>query len=257
MSLRIGIAGITGQVGRLVAEEIGRQGLTLAGGTIRAGTTKTIPASAAVFTKIEDLAAASDVVIDFTNAALTVPIARALAARKVAWVNGTSGLSKTDDAAMREAATSIPVVYASSFAPTSVLVPELVTTLARSLPAEEYDVEILEAHHHHKVDAPSGTAITIGRLIAGARGQNFDAVAVLGRDGHVGARPPGAIGFGAIRAGQIVGESSVYFLGEDEEVILTRRVFDRRVYASGAIFAARWAVRQAAGLYSMRDVLKG
>jgi len=257
MTLRIGIAGLTGQVGRLVVEEIRAVGLTVAGGTIREGTTKTIPQAVSAFTRIEDLAAVSDVVIDFSHADTTAASAAALVARGIPWVNGNSGLSASDEAAMHAAAERIPVVSANSFAPTAVLVPEVMTRLGGGLPAAEYDVEILETHHHHKVDAPSGTAIAIGKLIARARGQVFDEVAVLGRRGHVGPRKPGAIGFGAIRAGEIVGESSVLFLADDEEIVVTRRVFDRRVYATGAVLAARWAVRQAPGLYGMRDVLAG
>lgn len=257
MSIRIGIAGLTGQVGRLVVEEVRAAGETVSGGTIRAGTSKPIPAGVPAFARIEELAEVSDVVIDFTHAEVAAANARALADRGVAWVVGTSGLSKSDDAAMREAATRIPVVYAASFAPTSVLVPEIMTTFATALPAAEYDVEILETHHHHKVDAPSGTAIAIGRLIAGARKQAFDDVAILGRSGHVGPRKPGAIGFGVIRAGEIVGESTVYFLSDDEEVIVTRRVFDRRVYATGSVLAARWAAGRAPGFYAMRQVMEG
>jgi 4-hydroxy-tetrahydrodipicolinate reductase len=135
-------------------------------------------------------------------------------------------------------------------------VPEIMTTFAAALPAAEYDVEVLETHHHHKVDAPSGTAIAIGRLIAGARQQTFDEVAILGRSGHVGPRKAGAIGFGVIRAGEIVGESTVYFLSDDEEIIVTRRVFDRRVYATGSVLAAHWAAGRSAGFYTMREVIE-
>ena len=180
MSLRIGIAGITGQVGRLLIDEIGRAGATLSGGTIRPASSKSVPPGIATFTDLEELAAVSDVVIDFTHADVVIPNARALTAKKTAWVIGTSGLTAADEAAMQAAAKTIPVLYAPSFAPTAVLTPELVTTLASSLPTADYDVEILETHHKHKVDAPSGVAIAVGKHIAKARGQVFDEVAVLG-----------------------------------------------------------------------------
>ena len=257
MPLRIGILGITGKVGGLCAAACAGPDLALVGGAGRPGTAKPAPAGVARFPDAASLAAACDVVIDFSHAETTAASAAALVARGIAWVNGNSGLSASDEAAMHAAAERIPVVSANSFAPTAVLVPEVMTRLGGGLPAAEYDVEILETHHHHKVDAPSGTAIAIGKLIARARGQVFDEVAVLGRRGHVGPRKPGAIGFGAIRAGEIVGESSVLFLADDEEIVVTRRVFDRRVYATGAVLAARWAVRQAPGLYGMRDVLAG
>ena len=255
MSARLGIAGITGQVGKLLIDEIASAGETLAGGTVRPASGKPIAPGIATFTDIGRLADQCDAVIDFTHAEMVVPHARALATRKAAWIIGTSGLSHADDAAMRTAAKTIPVVYAASFGPTAVLVPELVTSLATQLPASDYDVEILETHHRHKVDAPSGVALTIGRLIADARGQNFDDVRVSGRDGDIGPRKTGAIGFGAIRAGEITGETSVYFLSDDEHIVLTRRVFDRRVYAAGAVLAAQWAIGRTPGFYSMRDVL--
>ena len=110
-------------------------------------------------------------------------------------------------------------------------------------------------HHRQKVDAPSGTAIGLGRAVARGRGVDLADVIVSGRDGHVGARPPGAIGFAAIRGGQVVGEHTLLFAAGDEHIALTHRAFDRRAFAVGAVQAARWVAGRAAGLYDMRDVL--
>jgi 4-hydroxy-tetrahydrodipicolinate reductase len=255
MSERIGVAGVTGQVGRLLAEELEKSSATLTGGTLGRNTQKTPPAGVRIYPSVEELAADSDAVIDFTHASTIFSFGEQVVRGKAAWIIGTSGLTAAHWDVLREAAKTVPVLYASSFAATSVLMPDLVATLARLLPAEEYDTEIIEAHHKYKVDAPSGTATTLGRLICETRGLNFDEMAVLGRKGETGPRKVGSIGFGAIRAGEIVGETKIYFMSDDETIILDRRVFDRRVYAVGAIQAARWAIGKPAGLYSMKDVL--
>jgi 4-hydroxy-tetrahydrodipicolinate reductase len=255
MSRAIGVIGVTGQVGRLLTEEIPKAGAALSGGTLGRDKSKSAPAGVALFDDVGALADRSDAMIDFTHAETIVPYAKQVRAHKAAWIVGASGLQKPQWDALRFAAETVPVVYAPNFAATAILMPELVQTLARLLPAADYDVEILETHHRHKVDAPSGTATAMGRLICETRGLDFDEVAVLGRDGETGARKPGAVGFGSIRAGEIVGETSIYFMSDDETVILGRRVFDRRVYAEGAVQAALWAIGRKPGLYAMKDVL--
>ena len=119
----------------------------------------------------------------------------------------------------------------------------------------DWDVEITEAHHRFKVDAPSGTALQLGEAVADERGQNLDDVAIFGRSGHTGARPPGAIGISSIRAGNIVGDHTVAFVSDTETVELTHHAVDRELFASGALRAAHWLGKQPAGLYGMRDVL--
>lgn len=245
--MRIGIAGITGRVGRLLAEEVAAAGAVLAGGTSRDGS--------GGFTDIAALAGASDGVIDFTHADLAQSHARALAELGKPWVLGTSGLSAADEAAVAVAAQSIPVVYASNFAPGVNLVLALAERMAAALPADDYDAEILEMHHRQKVDAPSGTAIGIGRAVAKGRGQILSEVMESGRHGHTGARKPGAIGFAALRGGQVVGEHSLIFAAGAEQIVLTHRAFDRRAFAAGAVRAALWVRDRPAGLYSMMDVL--
>jgi 4-hydroxy-tetrahydrodipicolinate reductase len=243
MTIRIGIAGITGRVGQLLAEEVPAAGLTLVGGTSRTGAA------------LPDLAGMCDVVIDFTNAALVTDHAAILAPAGVPWVLGTSGLSPDDEAAVATAATRIPIVYAANFAPGVNLVLALAERMAAALPADTYDAEIVEMHHRQKVDAPSGTAMGLGRAVARGRGVDLAAVMQSGRDGHTGPRPPGAIGFAALRGGQVVGEHTLLFAAANEHIALTHRAFDRRAYAAGAVRAARWVAGRPAGLYDMMDVL--
>jgi len=127
--------------------------------------------------------------------------------------------------------------------------------MARALPAARYDAEIVEMHHRQKVDAPSGTAIGLGQAVARGRGVQLADVMQSGRDGHTGARPDGAIGFAALRGGQVVGEHTLLFAAADEHIAITHRAFDRRVFAAGAVRAAIWVRGRAPGLYSMMDVL--
>lgn len=253
MTIRIGIAGITGRMGRLLLEEVAAAGATLAGGIGRAGSTGTTPVGG--FPDIAALAAASEVVVDFTNAAAAQPHAGSLASAGRPWVLGTSGLSAEDEAAVAEAARRIPVVYAANFSPGVNLVLALAERMAAALPAEQYDAEIVEMHHRQKVDAPSGTAIGMGRAVAAGRGVQLDAVMESGRDGHTGPRKTGAIGFAALRGGQVVGEHTLLFASGTEHIAVTHRAFDRRVFATGAVRAALWLAGQPPGLYSMMDVL--
>lgn len=229
-------------MGRLLVEEAAVAGCPLSGGT-RSGET------------VDALATVSDVVIDFTRASAVQAHAEALAAAGTAWVLGTSGLSAAEEAAVAAAASRIPVVYAANFSAGVTLVLALAERMAATLPAAQYDAEILEMHHRQKVDAPSGTAIALGRAVAAGRGIELPAVMQTRRDGHTGPRPAGAIGFASLRGGQVVGEHSLLFAGADEQIILTHKAFDRRTFASGAIRAALWVAGQAPGLYGMKEVL--
>jgi len=252
---RFGVAGIAGRMGRLLAEEVRSSGAVLAGGTDRPERQAAIATDIAFHPDIAALAAASDVVIDFTHASAVIPHAAALAAAGTGWVLGTTGLSVTDETAVCEAAARIPVVFAPNFSPGVNLVLALARRMAAALPAEEYDAEIVEMHHRQKVDAPSGTALGLGRAVAEGRGVTLEGNTESGRDGRTGARRTGAIGFAALRGGQVVGEHTLLFAGASEHIALTHRAFDRRVFASGAVRAARWVAGRPAGLYSMADVL--
>jgi 4-hydroxy-tetrahydrodipicolinate reductase len=253
VTTRIGIAGITGRMGHLLREEVAAAGAVLSGGIRRPGSAG--PQGVVLFPDVAALAAAADVVIDFTHASAARLTAAAMAASGKAWVLGTSGLSADDEAAVAAAASRIPVVYAANFAAGVNLVLALAERMGAALPADAYDAEIMEMHHRQKVDAPSGTAVGMGRAVAKGRGVNLDDVMESGRHGHTGPRKTGAIGFAALRGGQVVGEHTLIFASATEHIALTHRAFDRRSFASGAVRAALWAVSRPPGLYSMMDVL--
>ncbi len=252
MIARIGIAGVSGRMGKLLAEEALAAGSVLVGGTSR---THNPASDIAYFVDSPTLAAACNVLIDFTHASTVVGHAAAVAAGGCAWVLGTSGLSASDEAAVAVAAQKVAVVYAPNFSPGVNLALALAERMAAALPADSYDAEIVEMHHRQKVDAPSGTAIGLGRAVARGRGVKLEDVMESGRDGHVGARKTGAIGFAALRGGQVVGEHTLIFAAGTEHIELTHRAYDRRAFATGAIRAALWARGQIPGLYSMMDVL--
>ncbi|MGG6429803.1 4-hydroxy-tetrahydrodipicolinate reductase [Acetobacter ghanensis] len=254
--MRIGIAGITGRVGRLLVEEVQAAGAVLAGGTTRTpDRAEGLPAACPLFADMSALAEVCDVVIDFTHADTVVANAQALAAKKVAWVLGTTGLSAQQNTAVLKAAEHVAVVHAANFSPGVTLVQRLARMMGQALPPDAYDAEIVEMHHRQKVDAPSGTALAIGRAVALGRGVALEDVRESGRDGHTGPRREGAIGFAALRGGQIVGEHDVLFTSADEQITLSHRAFDRRIFATGAVRAALWVKGREAGLYSMEDVL--
>ncbi|SHK50195.1 dihydrodipicolinate reductase [Roseomonas rosea] len=245
---KIGILGISGRMGHLLAEEVATAGASLAGGTARRGEQWPTDPTA--------LARVADVLIDFTSAeAAPTHLQAALQARKPL-ILGTSGLNAKQEAMVAEAARDIPIVHAANFAPGVNLVLALAERLAAALPPEAYDAEIVETHHRQKIDAPSGTAIALGRAVAAGRGTTLEAAGIeSGRDGHTGPRKTGAIGFAALRAGQVVGDHTLLFASGAEHIALTHRSFDRRVYATGAVRAALWSVKQPPGLYGMKHVL--
>jgi len=242
-------------MGALVAEEARALGAALAGGTVRPGSERSGPAGVAAFDNLAALARTCDVVIDFTHASAVQGHARALPEAGTAWVLGTSGLSAADEAAVAQAAQAVPVVYAANYSPGVALVLALAERMGAALPADSYDAEIVEMHHRQKVDAPSGTAVAIGRAVAKGRGVSLDGVKESGRDGHTGPRKDGAIGFAALRGGQVVGEHTLLFAGASEHIALSHRAFDRRSFATGAVRAAFWVVGREPGLYGMADVL--
>jgi 4-hydroxy-tetrahydrodipicolinate reductase len=249
----IGIAGIAGRMGCLLAGMVrADQSLHLAGGTTRR---RPAPDGVVVARDIAALASASDVVVDFTTAAAVADHAAALTRSGTGWVLGTTGLDAEAEAVVAGAGLTIPIVYAANFAPGVVALLAVAEMLGAALPASEYDAEIVEMHHRQKIDAPSGTAIALGRAVAAGRRVALEDVRASGRDGHTGERPTGAIGFAALRGGQVVGEHTVLFAGASEHVALSHRAFDRAVFAAGALRAARWLAGRPAGLYTMRDVL--
>lgn len=262
---RIGVIGCAGRVGRMLLADIAEtSGCRLSGGVARGG-------SAAVGTDIGELAGiartgtavgddaeallrASDVAIEFSTPAATAEHA-ALAARLVKpLVIGTTGLHADEEQAVREAARQIPIVWAANTSLGINLLIGLVAQVAVRL-GPDWDIEIMEMHHRAKVDAPSGTALALGRGAAAARGVDFDLAAVRGRDGITGARHAGAIGFAALRGGDNIGEHHVLFAGLGEQLELTHRATNRGIYAKGAVRAALWVVGKPPGLYGMKEVL--
>ncbi len=262
---RIAILGATGRMGRaLLALIAASEDLQLVGAAAEPGhpALGTDPGPGLGLAEFgvrigDDPAAAvagAEVAVDFSVPAATAAHAGACAAHGIALVIGTTGLGETEQAALARAAERVPVVYGRNMSVGVNLVSELVRIAARTLDSD-YDIEIYEAHHRHKVDAPSGTALQLGEAAAAGRGESLDALAIYQRHGHTGPRPAGAIGFAVARAGGIVGDHRVMFGGDEELVELSHRALDRRVFARGALRAARWVVGRPPGLYGMRAVL--
>lgn len=264
--MKIGILGCAGRMGRaLLAEVMETDGCTLAGGTEMPGHPALGQDLGALAGKDDvgllatddaaDLIAAADVVIEFSTVEATLRHVAMSAERGTAHVIGTTGV---DDEARRlivDAAARAPLVWAANMSLGVNLLLGLTERVARTLGPEAFDIEIVEIHHRHKIDAPSGTALALGEAAARGRGVALADVADRGRDGMTGARRTGAIGFAALRGGDVVGDHTVTFAGLGERIELTHKAADRRIYARGAVHAARWLEGQAPGLYSMHDVL--
>jgi 4-hydroxy-tetrahydrodipicolinate reductase len=171
-------------------------------------------------------------------------------------VIGTTGLDAEDEAALKALAKDNRIIYCANTSVGVTLLTQLVEEVAAKL-TDGWDIEILETHHHHKVDAPSGTALALGKAAAKGRGVALDDVADMVRKGQTGARKPGDIGFAVLRGGDVAGEHSVIFYGDAERVEISHRATDRAIFARGAIRAARFAATASSGFYDMTDVLKG
>ncbi|HSV29278.1 MAG TPA: 4-hydroxy-tetrahydrodipicolinate reductase [Candidatus Omnitrophota bacterium] len=252
--MRIGVTGCGGRMGRMLMEAVRAvEGCTLVGGSVRPGSVAP-DLGVPVLTDPAGLFALSDVVLDFTNPAATARHADLAAEHGKVLVVGTTGLSGEEEDRLRRAAGKVAVVYAPNFNIGLNLLMAL-TERAASVLADDYDIEIVEMHHRHKVDAPSGTALGLGRAAAAGRGVALDGVWCKARDGHTGARPKGEIGFATLRGGDVVGDHTVMFAAEGERVGLTHKASSRAVFAKGAVRAALWAKGKPAGLCTMRDVL--
>jgi 4-hydroxy-tetrahydrodipicolinate reductase len=262
---RIGVIGCGGRMGRmLIADIVASEGCGLSGGVAR-------PGSASLGQDLGELAGIgrvglaaaadarqvlrdSDVAIDFTTPEATATHAALAAELGRPIVIGTTGLSGDQETAIRRAAERVPVVWAANTSLGINLLFGLVEQVAARL-GPEWDIEIMEMHHRGKVDAPSGTALALGRAAAAARGVALEEVAQCGRDGITGPRPAGAIGFAALRGGDNIGEHHVIFAGIGERLELVHRATNRAIYAKGAVRAARWLVGRPPGLYGMKEVL--
>lgn len=194
-------------------------------------------------------------VIDFTSPATSTTFAGLAAQARIVHVVGTTGCSLDDEARFEAAARHARIVKSGNMSLGVNLLSVLTQQAAKALEADRWDIEILEMHHKHKVDAPSGTALLLGEAAAKGRGVNLADKSVRVRDGHTGARENGAIGFATLRGGSVIGDHSVIISGEGEQVTLSHHAADRTIFGRGAIAAAVWAYQQKPGLYSMLDVL--
>jgi 4-hydroxy-tetrahydrodipicolinate reductase len=253
--IRIGIAGALGRMGRAIAAALeGRPDAAVTVAFDRPGT-EGQPWLASALGGPQD-AAGCDVLIDFTTPAASVALAAAAAARKApALVIGSTGWGETEDMQIWSAAKSIPIVKSGNYSLGVNVMAGLVQQAARRLAAQDWDIEVFEAHHRRKVDAPSGTALMLGEAAARGRQGELAAVQVRARDGITGPRPEGAIGFSVMRGGGIVGEHSVTFAAEEEMLTFSHSARDRGLFARGAIAAALWVAGKPPGLYDMMDVL--
>jgi 4-hydroxy-tetrahydrodipicolinate reductase len=205
---------------------------------------------------VADALAAADVVIDFTIGAASAELAKLAAARGgPALVIGSTGFSEADLAAIAEASQKIAILRAGNFSLGVNMLMGLVEQAARALPSRDYDIEVFEAHHKRKVDAPSGTALMLGEAAARGRGVQLSQVARHAREGLTGPRPDQEIGFSVMRGGGIVGEHSVAFVAEDEILTISHSARDRSLFARGALQAALWLAGKPPGAYDMQDVL--
>ncbi|MEZ5648041.1 MAG: 4-hydroxy-tetrahydrodipicolinate reductase [Alphaproteobacteria bacterium] len=263
--MKIGIAGCAGRMGRLLlTASLQNPQFQLIGGTVRSGHPaagkdigfllgcsdlglKIVTDAAALFPHL-------DVFIDFSSPEASVHHSALAQEAGVALVIGTTGLNQAQEQKLKAAAQHIPLVYAANTSIGVTLLQALVRQAAAHLPVE-WDIEIFEMHHRHKVDAPSGTALALGRAAAQGREVDHDRVAVLTRTGKTGLRPEGAIGYASLRGGDVVGDHTVIFAGPKERIELAHKAGGRDIYAEGALHAALWVCRQKPGLYSMHDVL--
>ena len=239
-------AHLAGAIERRGSEHIGKDAGMLAG---------VGPMDVAISDDPLPVFAKADGVLDFTAPAASVEFAGYAAQAHIVHVIGTTGCSAEDDARIAAAARHARIVKSGNMSLGVNLLAALVEQAARALGPEEFDIEVLEMHHKHKVDAPSGTAILLGDAAAAGRGIDLAEHAVRVRDGHTGPRPAGAIGFATLRGGSVVGDHSVILAGPGERITLSHHAEDRSLFARGAVKAALWARDKKSGLYSMRDVL--
>ncbi|TNF36362.1 MAG: 4-hydroxy-tetrahydrodipicolinate reductase [Gammaproteobacteria bacterium] len=262
---RIAITGAAGRMGKTLIEAVtAADGATVAAALERPDSTL-VGADAGelagigrngiiVAGNLADVVKDFDVLIDFTAPAATLANAKVCAANGKKMVIGTTGFTEAQKQELRALTASTGVCMAANFSVGVNLCLKLLDTAARVL-GDEVDIEVYEAHHRHKVDAPSGTALRMGEVVAEALGRNLRDVAVYGREGQTGARDRQTIGFATVRAGDIVGDHTVMFAADGERVEITHKASSRMAFARGAVRAAQWLGSQPAGFYDMQDVL--
>ncbi len=256
--INIGILGANGRMGKTLLEAvIADEGAILRAATVRSGNDlegQPIPSQDICYeTDLKTAFQHCDVMIDFTLPEATQSFLKAAISFKTPLVIGTTGLNTPEHHLMEELAHVVPVVYSTNMSLGITLLNALVENAARTL-GEEFDIEILEMHHRHKKDLPSGTSLTLGEYAA--RGREVDIKNVQCSRHQHGARKPGEIGFAALRGGGVFGDHDVILASDEEVITLSHRALTRSVFAKGALKAAKWIVTQPPGLYSMKDVLK-
>jgi len=262
--MRIAIVGASGRMGRMLIEATLRDPeAVLAAAIDRPGTPAIgrnvgelvgMPCEVTVTDDTAAGIAAADFLIDFTRPEGTLEHLAICRRHKVGAIIGTTGFDAAGKAAIADAARDIPVVFAPNMSVGVNVVFKLLDMASRIM-NEGYDIEIVEAHHRHKVDAPSGTAIRMGEVVAGALGRDLDACAIYGREGVTGERDPSAIGFATVRGGDIVGDHTVMYCGTGERVEISHKAGSRMPYALGSLRAARFLRGHRSGLFDMQDVL--
>jgi 4-hydroxy-tetrahydrodipicolinate reductase len=263
--IRIAIAGAAGRMGKALIEATQKHPSTqLGAASVRSGSSL-VGADAGELANVGKLHVALvgdiaeaidqfDVLIDFSSPQATLDHAQLCAAHGKPMVIGTTGFSDSEKAQLLSHQAQIPLLLSANFSTGVNLCFKLLDLAARVL-GDEYDVEVYEAHHRHKVDSPSGTAVRMGEVLASALDRNLKDVAVYGREGQIGARPRDTIGFATVRGGDVVGDHTVMFMADGERVEITHKASSRLAFANGAVRAAVWLQAQKTGLFDMQDVL--
>ena len=261
---RIAIVGAGGRMGRMLVETILNTastqlvaGIDVQGSEIIGKDAGLLAGFETIGIKVTDDMHAidgADAVIDFTIPTATAALAPIAAKYGVAHIIGTTGLNPEQTVAVHSVSNIIPVVWAPNFSAGITLLRHL-TRLVSSTLDEAFDIEVVEMHHKHKIDAPSGTALGLGQAAAVGRNVSLDTHGVFERHGQIGERDKGTIGFATLRGGDVIGDHTVMFAGPNERIELTHKAQNRNVFASGAVRAATWAKTQTAGLYDMTNVL--
>ncbi|MGA6102843.1 4-hydroxy-tetrahydrodipicolinate reductase [Psychrobacter pocilloporae] len=264
-TIKVGVIGAGGRMGRMLIEAVQNNPKTILNAAIERQGSSLVGADAGevaaigrlevqIVDELEAVINDIDVLIDFSLPDATEKNMQVCAEHNVAMVIGTTGFNEAQEQVLAKASEKIAIVYAGNYSTGVNLSLKLLGMAAKAF-GNDADVEIIEAHHKHKIDAPSGTAYMMAEAVAEARGQNLKDVAIYGREGQTGERESGTIGIHAVRGGEIVGDHTVMFIADGEVVEITHRARERMTFAAGAVRAATWVIEQGAGQYNMQHVL--
>lgn len=263
--IKLAVNGAAGRMGRQLLGAIGERDDAVVAGAIDAPGAACIGLDTSLLSggealgvlvsdKVESVLDKNDVIIDFTAPAVSLALLDAVKGSDTRVVVGTTGFTPDQVAQLHKHADTTPIVFAPNYSVGVTVTLALLEQAARAF-ADDYDVEVIEAHHRHKVDAPSGTAVKMGEVLADALGRDLEQCAIYGRQGITGERDRKTIGFETIRAGDIIGDHTVLFAGNGERIEITHRATDRMTFARGAVRAAVWLAQKPAGIYDMNHVL--